>query len=164
MRDYELVGYLNKEEVRGQLLIEGKVKNSPVVIVYDGNLLTYQIKEENSKIKFEDSPEGPLCLIELDVKGSISEYLTEAGTNLTKDGTIEEIKALLAEEMIAQAAVGIQKSKAMNIDFLGIGEAMYRKHPEMWAKYQPRWLETVYQNMPIRVGVTVDIQNTGIEE
>ena len=164
MRDYELVGYLNKEEVRGQLLIEGKVKNSPVVIVYDGNLLTYQIKEENSKIKFEDSPEGPLCLIELDVKGSISEYLTEAGTNLTKDGTIEEIKALLAEEMIAQAAVGIQKSKAMNIDFLGIGEAMYRKHPEMWAKYQPRWLETVYENMPIRVGVTVDIQNTGIEE
>ena len=164
MRDYELIGYLNKEEVRGQLLVEGKVKNSPVVIVYDDNLLTYQIKEETSKIKFEDSPEGPLCLIELDVKGSISEYLTEGGTNLTKDGTIDEIKALLAEEIIAQVGVGINKSKAMNIDFLGIGQAMYRKHPKMWAKYQPNWLEDVYQNMPIRVGVTVDIQNTGIEE
>lgn len=164
MHDYELVGYLNKEEVRGQLLIEGKVKNSPVVIIYQDNLLTYQIKDQTSKIKFEDSEQGPLCRIELNVKGSISEYLTEGGENLTKDGTIDEIKALLADEIKAQVNVGIKKSKAMNMDFLGIGQAMYRKHPKMWLKYQPNWLENVYQNMPIHIGVTVDIQNTGIEE
>lgn len=160
----ELVGYLTKEEVRGQLLVEGKVRNSPVVVVYEDNLLTYQIKDEKSKIKFKDTPEGPTCLIEMDVKGSISEYLTESGTNLTKDGTIEEIKALLAEEIITQVGVGIDKSKEMNIDFLGIGQAMYRKHPKMWAKYKPGWLRETYQNMPISIGVNVDIQNTGIEE
>ena len=160
----ELVGYLTKEEVRGQLLVEGKVRNSPVVVVYEDNLLTYQIKDEKSKIKFKDTPEGPTCLIEMDVKGSISEYLTESGTNLTKDGTIEEIKTLLAEEIITQVGVGIDKSKEMNIDFLGIGQAMYRKHPKMWAKYKPGWLQETYQNMPISIGVNVDIQNTGIEE
>ena len=160
----ELVGYLTKEEVRGQLLVEGKVRNSPVVVVYEDNLLTYQIKDEKSKIKFKDTPEGPTCLIEMDVKGSISEYLTESGTNLTKDGTIEEIKTLLAEEIITQVGVGIDKSKEMNIDFLGIGQAMYRKHPKMWAKYEPGWLRETYQNMPISIGVNVDIQNTGIEE
>lgn len=160
----ELVGYLTKEEVRGQLLVEGKVRNSPVVVVYEDNLLTYQIKDEKSKIKFKDTPEGPTCLIEMDVKGSISEYLTESGTNLTKDGTIEEIKTLLAEEIITQVGVGIDKSKEMNIDFLGIGQAMYRKHPKMWAKYKPGWLRETYQNMPISIGVNVDIQNTGIEE
>lgn len=160
----ELVGYLTKEEVRGQLLVEGKVRNSPVVVVYEDNLLTYQIKDEKSKIKFKDTPEGPTCLIEMDVKGSISEYLTESGTNLTKDGTIEEIKTLLAEEIITQVGVGIDKSKEMNIDFLGIGQAMYRKHPKMWAKYKPGWLIDTYQNMPISIGVNVDIQNTGIEE
>lgn len=160
----ELVGYLTKEEVRGQLLVEGKVRNSPVVVVYEDNLLTYQIKDEKSKIKFKDTSEGPTCLIEMDVKGSISEYLTESGTNLTKDGTIEEIKTLLAEEIITQVGVGIDKSKEMNIDFLGIGQAMYRKHPKMWAKYKPGWLRETYQNMPISIGVNVDIQNTGIEE
>lgn len=160
----ELVGYLTKEEVRGQLLVEGKVRNSPVVVVYEDNLLTYQIKDEKSKIKFKDTPEGPTCLIEMDVKGSISEYLTESGTNLTKDGTIEEIKTLLAEEIITQVGVGIDKSKEMNIDFLGIGQAMYRKHPKMWAKYKSGWLRETYQNMPISIGVNVDIQNTGIEE
>lgn len=160
----ELVGYLTKEEVRGQLLVEGRVRNSPVVVVYEDNLLTYQIKDEKSKIKFKDTPEGPTCLIEMDVKGSISEYLTESGTNLTKDGTIEEIKTLLAEEIITQVGVGIDKSKEMNIDFLGIGQAMYRKHPKMWAKYKPGWLRETYQNMPISIGVNVDIQNTGIEE
>lgn len=160
----ELVGYLTKEEVRGQLLVEGKVRNSPVVVVYEDNLLTYQIKDEKSKIKFKDTPEGPTCLIEMDVKGSISEYLAENGTNLTKDGTIEEIKTLLAEEIITQVGVGIDKSKEMNIDFLGIGQAMYRKHPKMWAKYKPGWLRETYQNMPISIGVNVDIQNTGIEE
>lgn len=160
----ELVGYLTKEEVRGQLLVEGKVRNSPVVVVYEDNLLTYQIKDEKSKIKFKDTPEGPTCLIEMDVKGSISEYLTESGTNLTKDGTIEEIKTLLAEEIITQVGVGIDKSKEMNIDFLGIGQAMYRKHPKMWAKYKQGWLQETYQNMPISIGVNVDIQNTGIEE
>ncbi|MBU3812183.1 MAG: hypothetical protein H9893_11075 [Candidatus Niameybacter stercoravium] len=41
---------------------------------------------------------------------------------------------------------------------------MYRKHPKMWAKYKPGWLRETYQNMPISIGVNVDIQNTGIEE
>lgn len=163
MHNYELVGYLTKEEVRGQLLIEGKVRNSPVVVVYQDNLLTYQIKDEKSKIKFKDTAEGPSCLIEIDVEGNISEYLTENGTSLTKEGAIEEIKTLLAEEVIAQVGEGIAKSKEMNMDFLGIGQAMYRQHPDMWANYKSDWLTKVYQDIPISIGVTIDIQNTGLE-
>lgn len=164
MHNYELVGYLTKEEVRSQLFVEGKIKNSPVLVVYKDNLLTYTIKDEKSKVKFKDTSNGPECLIEIEVDGSISEYLSENGIKLTESGAIDEIKNLLADEIIAQIELGINKSKEMNMDFLGIGQEFYRHRPRVWAKYKSEWLNDVYQNMPITIEVNVDIQNTGIAE
>lgn len=164
IRNYELVGYLTKEEVRSQLFVEGMVKESPVNITYGDNLVTYNIKQENSKVKFNDTPDGPECLIEIKTDGSISEYVSDKGMKLTEDGVIDEIKNLLADEIIAQIKLGIDKSKEMNIDFLGIGKEFYRYHPKLWSKYKAEWLDDVYQNMPISIGVNVDIQSTGLEE
>ena len=162
--NHELVGYLTKEEVRSQLFVEGNIKNSPVIIKYEDNLLTYNIKREKSKVKFKDSSNGPECLIKIQVDGNISEYLSEHGVKLTRDGTIEEVKELIADEIIAQIQIGVNKSKEMNMDFLGIGQEFYRYHPKVWTKYKSEWLNDVYQKMPITIEVNVDIQNTGMEE
>lgn len=164
IHDYELVDYLTKEEVRSQLLVEGQVKNSPVNIQYKDSLVTYNIKQETSKVRFNETPDGLECLIEIKVNGSISEYLSTNGIKLTQEGVIDEIKGLLAEEIIAQVKIGIDKSKEINMDFLGIGQEFYRHHPKLWRKYQPEWLEHVYKDMPISIGVNVDIQSTGLEE
>ncbi|MEG0318440.1 MAG: Ger(x)C family spore germination protein [Niameybacter sp.] len=164
IQNYELVGYLTKEEVRSQLFVEGKIESSPVVVPYSNTLLTYNVKREKSKLKFGDTPEGPWCLIEIEAEGSISEYLSTGDDKLIDHQTIEEVKTLIAEEIVKQVELGIVKSKEMNVDFLGIGEAFYRQKPALWMKYQPTWLATTYQKMPISIGVNVAIQSTGLED
>ncbi|MEG0712401.1 MAG: Ger(x)C family spore germination protein [Niameybacter sp.] len=164
IQNYELVGYLTKEEVRSQLFVEGKIESSPVVVPYSNTLLTYNVKREKSKLKFGDTPEGPWCLIEIEAEGSISEYLSTGDDKLIDHQTIEEVKVLIAEEIVKQVELGIVKSKEMNVDFLGIGEAFYRQKPALWMKYQPTWLATTYQKMPISIGVNVAIQSTGLED
>lgn len=164
IHDYELVGYLTKEEVRSQLYIEGQIKNTPVVISDEGTLLSYTVKRQQSKLKFGETETGPWCLIEIEVEGNISEYLSEEESKLISPEGLEEVKQAIANEIIKQINVGINKSKEMNMDFLGIGEAFYRQHPKMWMKYQPTWLSTSYRNLPISIGVDVSIQSTGISE
>ena len=164
IKDYTLVDYLTKEEVRSQLFIEGKIKNSPVVIAYNDTFLTYNIKREKSKLKFNEGPQGIECLIKIEVEGSISEYLSEGKPKLTKNQTIEEVKNLIAQEIIKQINVGLEKSQAINVDYFGIGRALYRQKPKLWNKYKDSWDTTTYKDIPISIGVDVGIQSTGLEE
>ena len=164
IKDYELVGYLTKEEVRSQLFVEGKIKNSPVVIPYNDTLLTYNIKREKSKFKFNETTEGLECLIKIEVEGNISEYSSVGRAKLVKEETIKEVKNLISKEIIKQIDIGINKSKEMNVDYLGIGQALYRQKPKLWSQYKDTWLTTSYKDMPISIGVDVTIQSTGLEE
>ena len=164
IKDYQLVDYLTKEEVRSQLFVEGKIKNSPVVVPYKDTLLTYNIKREKSKLKFNEGPKGIECLIQIEVEGNISEYLSEGNPKLTQSQTIKEVKNLIAEEIIKQIQIGIDKSKEVNVDYLGIGQALYRQKPKLWNQYKDEWASTTYKDLPISIGVDVAIQSTGLEE
>lgn len=164
IKDHELVDYLTKEEVRSQLFVEGKVKNSPVVVPYNDTLLTYNIKREKSKLKFNEGAQGIECLIQIEVEGNISEYLSEGRPKLTKTETMKEVKNLIAQEIVKQINVGLDKSKEINVDYLGIGQALYRQKPKLWNQYEDSWMTTTYKDMPISIGVDVAVQSTGLEE
>lgn len=164
IKNYTLVDYLTKEEVRSQLFVEGKIKNSPVVIRYNDTYLTYNIKREKSKLKFNQGSQGLECLIQIEVEGNVAEYLSEGRSKLTKTQTIEQVKNLIAQEITTQINVGLEKSKQLNTDYFGIGQALYRQKPKLWNQYKDTWHTTTYQNMPISIGVNVGIQSTGLEE
>lgn len=162
IKDYELVDYITKEEVRGQLIIQGEVKNSPVTVMYENSPITYSIKQEKSKIKFEKTPEGPVCYVEVEAKGDISEYSSETEETIFDTSTIKEIQQIVEDEIVRQAQLAIDKSKELNTDFMQIGLEMYRGHPKWWKEYGPLWDAGIYEEMPIIVDVNVDIENTGI--
>ncbi len=162
IKDYALVGYITKEEVRGQLFVQGKIKNAPVVAYYQGSPISYTIKNQSRDIKFKDTPEGPTCFIGINVKGDITSYSGEE--NLSDTETVEAVRAALAQAVIEQVQVGIQKAKEMNVDFLRLGVEMYRKDTAMWDIYREAWHEDVFQNMPIEIGVRVVVESTGLQE
>ena len=162
IKDYELVDYMTKEEVRGQLLIEGKVKGSPVTILYEESPVTYTIKQEKSKIKFEDTPEGHICHVKIETKGDVSEYSSSNHNDIFDEGNISQIQELIEKEIIRQAELAVTKSKELNTDFLQIGLQMYRTHPKWWDKYSEDWDKGVYERMPILIEVNAIVENTGI--
>jgi Ger(x)C family germination protein len=161
IKDYEFVTWLDKDEVRGELFIEGNIRQVPIVVDYKGEYLTYFIKEQESKLKFKKDGGTWSCDIDVDVKGDITEYLSSEDKNIFNEESIKEITKLLEKEITRQMDVTLEKSKQLGIDFLGVGLEMYRKHPKEWKNYKETWHEGAYKALPIQLNTTVDIQNTG---
>lgn len=164
LENYQLVGWLDKEEVRGATFIEGRIEDVPIVVKYKGEYLTYTIEEETSKIKFNKNANGMVCNILIDTKGSIIEYVSLSDQSIFNEQSIQEITQLIQQEINNQIQVTLNKSKEMNIDFLKIGLEMYRKHPKEWKDYSDNWNNGAYKNFPINVLTNITIKNTGIIE
>ncbi len=158
IKDYSLVDYLDQEVVRGQLFVEGKIKQVPVVVDFKGIPLTYTVKNEKSKISF-DNKEG---LIRIHTIGDITEYLPGVKQGQLTQKELQVVKGLLEAEIQNQVLETIRVSKALNVDFLNIGLEMYRKEPQRWRAYKPLWEKEGYKNFPLRVEAYATIQNTGV--
>jgi Ger(x)C family germination protein len=162
IKDYAFVDYLTKEEVRGQLLIDGEVKMAPIVIEYQNAYLTYMLKSQKSKIRFEQTPYGISAKVEIDAEGNITEYKSMPGEEGFTKQQEEEIKTLLQQEIQRQVQEAIDKSKELEVDFLKIGLEMYRTHPKWWEEYKEGWQEGGYMGVPVSVAAKVEIKNTGV--
>ncbi len=162
IKDYELVTWLDKDVVRGELFAEGVIQRAPVVVDYEGQYLTYIIKDQQSKISFKENQGVWECYIDITAEGDISEYLSSGYKNIFNEESILEITKLLEREIEKQVNVAVDKSKELEVDFLEIGLEMYRKHPKQWKNYKETWDKGSYRDLPVRVGATVNIQNTGV--
>lgn len=162
IKDYEHITWLSGEEVRGKLFIEGEIQHVPIIIGYRDQYLTYMIKEQKSKVSFNEQNGKEECSIDIEVEGDITEYLSSNSKNIFNEQSIVEITGLLENEIEKQIRKTIDKSKELNTDFLGIGLEMYRKHPKRWQVYKERWNNGVYRDLPIHIKTTINIQNTGI--
>lgn len=162
IKNYELVDFIGKDVVRGELFVEGKINQVPIVVEYKGVPLTYVIDKENSKITFNNNGSELVANIEILTEGNITEYISTSTKNIFNMEDINEITTLLQEEIRHQVMVAVNKSKELNTDFLNIGLQMYRKHPKQWQNYAPNWNEQGYKNFPIQVQIIPTIKNTGI--
>lgn len=162
MKDYQLVDFIDKDVVRGQLFVEGKINQVPIVIEYKGIPLTYVIDKERSKITFNNNGQNLVGNIEIITEGNVTEYVSTNTKNIFSMEDIEEITVLLQKEIHHQVMVAVNKSKEVNTDFLNIGLEMYRKHPKQWQSYASTWEQQGYKDFPIQVQITPTIKNTGI--
>ncbi|OOB80174.1 MAG: hypothetical protein BEN19_06345 [Epulopiscium sp. Nuni2H_MBin003] len=162
IKDYKLVDYIDKEIVRGQLIIDGSARNIPVVVEHNDNPLTYLAKRVKTKINFGEINNTMHAIINVNMIGEIAEYTTEFSLNEFNPSNMEEIRKLLSDEVYKQIEMTVNKAHELNTDFLNIGLTMYRKNPDMWEKYKHNWQESAFQNMPVYVNIDIDIENTGI--
>lgn len=164
IKDYELVEWLSKEQVRGQLFVEGKIKEVPLVIQYKGENLTYHIDGEQSRISFKNDNGAWHTQVQIQVRGNITEFVSSKQEELFNESSMKEIGHLIEQEINRQIQESIAYSKEINIDLFNIGLEMYRKHPKQWEQYKDTWTTTGYINMPIETTTTVTIHNTGMLE
>lgn len=167
IKDYKLVDWLSKEQVRGELFINGRIKEVPIVVKYKDENLTYYIDEEKSKISFKQDQEDKETWhaeIEITTRGNITEFVSSQQKELFNESSMKEIGHLIEQEINRQVNESITYSKERNIDMFNIGLEMYRKHPKEWRYYEDTWATTGYINMPIKLITTVTIHNTGMLE
>ncbi len=164
IKDYELITFLDKDVTRGQLLVQGEVKEAPIVIMYHNEYLTYVVKKQKSSMKFKEKDGRMVCEIEVMLKGNIVEYVSDEDRNIFDKGNIQEAEKLLEKEVVAQAQAALNASKAYNIDFLKIGKMFYRKHPKKWQRYKDTWESAGFKEFPVEITAKVDVDGTGVLE
>lgn len=161
IKDYELVGWLNRDEVRGQMFVNGEIKSVPIVVEYQDEPLTYQITHEKSKIKFNEDGGQVQATIVITVDGDITEYVSNMGQIIFNNQQIQEVNQILSKHIKDEIEHTIEISKKMNADFLDIGLEMQRRAVNLWDKCAPTWEESGYINIPINVEVRTVVHNAG---
>lgn len=158
IKDYELVGWLSEDEVRGMSLISGDVEGMPLIVEYKGEYLTYTVRKKESKIEFTDSGHI-IAKINITLKGNITEGLSAMNSTIFQKQDIQVIETALTNKVNERVREVIKKEEEMKTDFLNIGLELFRKKPDLWDKYQD-----AQTNMEILVNTNIIIENTGIIE
>ena len=162
IRDYSLIGWLSKEEVRGKNFVDSEIKDIPIVIENEGEYLSYQLKRENCRILFKDQAGNLRVNLLIETEGDIAEYISNKEKYVFDEGHLAQINDLIEKEIEREVDVAIKKSREINTDFLGIGLQLYRTQPRLWEKYKYIWENGEYNKLSIQVDAQNDIRSTGI--
>lgn len=161
----KMVGWLNGSEARYIGLLKNRTDRGFLVInstVLDQRThITYEVGSNNVKIR--PVVEGEKISMAIDLRMELD--LTEAGL-LKVDFLDPEVIRSLEGEFNQSATKVIEDilyklQREFKTDTLGFGQALKRKHPKLWRKYEPHWDE-IYPNLDVAVKVQGTITFTGL--
>ena len=164
VKDYKLVNWLDKDQVKGELFVEGKINEAPIVVSYRDHDLTYNIDNQNSRICFEEvggNGSKIEAVIKIEVTGGVVEYSLFEGNVIFEENSMKEINELIQKQIEKEVMQTVDYAKGINVDFLNIGLQMYRSKPDIWENYKDGWEQEGFKNIPVRVKSEVVINNTG---
>lgn len=161
IQDYELMGWIDKDTMRGVMLANGNTEEMPLVIENQGDYLTYTIKNIESSINYAE--DGSI-VVDILVDGDITEGLSAMNNKIFYKDDIERFTRLIEEKIGEKVKQGINKEKEMGVDFLGIGIKLYRKYPKKWKVNKGILSKEEIQKLNLITHVRADISNTGIIE
>ncbi|NLO98420.1 MAG: Ger(x)C family spore germination protein [Peptococcaceae bacterium] len=158
-RDDKLVGFLNREETEGFLLISREITRGQMAIAVekDNQMFTYFLSESKSKIKPIVNNGQISYQVTIQTKGGVND---QPGFTLgIKE--IHELEEAVNERLKAKALAAIEKAKEYDSDFLGFAEALHRKKPKVWKTFGPSNWREAFTKADIEVIVKSKIVNTG---
>ncbi|MED4228774.1 Ger(x)C family spore germination protein [Neobacillus cucumis] len=120
--------------------------------------VTWKNVQSRPVIKIINKNEVPTFLLQLDVKGKLSDVSCNMDTS-----TVKAISALEHEAEIdlqKQVHQLIAKTQMKKTDIFGFGEVMYRKQPVLWNTFENNWT-SLYSTVKIETNVRLDLIDVG---
>ncbi|KUO73646.1 MAG: spore gernimation protein GerC [Desulfosporosinus sp. BRH_c37] len=154
----KLVGWLNKEETRGYLLIAQKISKGQMSIPVkkDDKLLSYFMGSSKSKI--ESIVTGDKISYRVTIK-ALGEVAENAGIELGADD-IKEVESAINDQLRELAMLAVDKSKEYDSDFLGFSEKLHRTNLSTWNKLGPDWRDS-FREADVEIVVNAKVLRTG---
>lgn len=161
IKNYQLCGYLDGNEERGSLWIEGDAEGAVLEGTYENINIPMRVIKNSSNISFIERNQNIICNIDIKVKGNIDGFIVD-DIGLFDDKTIEEIEDIF-EEMIKKEVINVieQLQKRYDVDSLDfVGELNKRSH-DIYNNHigNP---EAIFRGMEFNVSVKVDISGIGM--
>lgn len=158
-RGPKLVGWLDKEEARGFLLMTRKLSGTriPIKVTIDRRMLSYFMVGSKNKIESKM----------VDGKLSFKVIIETLGIILENENypvsaeNVKELEQISSEEIKTLSLKTIAKAKEYNSDFLGLMEDLHRHNPAAWQEVASNWRES-FSEAEIEVEVKAKILSGGM--
>ncbi|MCK9860229.1 Ger(x)C family spore germination protein [Paenibacillus sp. ATY16] len=156
----KLVGWLNEGESRGYSFIHNDVHNTVGVLnCPEGGRMTIEVIRSKTTTKARFVNGEPEIHIGIRTEGSIGEVLCKI--DLTQKSSIYELEHKSAEAIRGFVQKTIhQVQEKYKVDIFGFGDVVHRANPSYWKSVENDW-DTVFQKMPVKLDVVVNIRQTG---
>ncbi len=159
----KLSGYLDADQTRGALLIDGRVKNATEVLALEGvGNVTYTIVDSSSKIDVALSNGSPSFFISVSADANVYE-IEQNKTEKLPNSYFEVMQEALQTKLKQLAEESIQKSVLeYKSDIFNFGRILFNKEPEYFKSIEDNWKE-ILQTSKYQVDVKVKIKRIGQE-
>ncbi len=156
-----LVDYLDMEETRGVLWINGQVKDGLVSFSTEdlGNV-TLAVQESDSKIDVQGTEDGPVFSIAVTAKANIQE-INLTSTFYLDDGQIDKLEQGFAEKVSGQMELAINKVlREKQCDVFQFARLLMHKDTDYWQTIQDDWREQL-SKAKVKINVQCEIERMG---
>ncbi len=138
-RQGKAIGTLNPKETRGVLWVKNRMEHG-VIAVNDGNQQqSLDVLSSQCKLKAVGSGK-PVVRLYVEVKAGLKEdsnmLSTQPSTQHEQEvamtNAVEDMESAMNQAIAAEIQLAVQRSQALDSDFLGLGQTIYRQQPGFW--------------------------------
>jgi germination protein, Ger(x)C family len=154
----KLVGWLNREETRGYLLITQKISRGQMSIPVekDGKLFTYFLGSSKSEIESIVTGDKISYRVTIKTQGEIDD---NAGIDLDPEN-IKSVESAIGDRLREFAMTAVDKAKEYDSDFLGFSEKLHQTNLAEWENIGPNWRD-VFRDADVEIVVDAKVVRTG---
>lgn len=163
-RGDRLVGFLDGNDARGFLWIDGRVANGAIIEVpypQEDAVLGMRLKQIKSSVKPILDKNGTHRIevkVAIELEASQLPLAIDISDAITRKDIEERLARQVKQEILKTLRIVQKEFKS---DVYGFGQAFYRRYPAAWERLAPEWNETVFPDLQVDVGVTCKVFLSG---
>ncbi|NMA69705.1 MAG: Ger(x)C family spore germination protein [Desulfitobacterium sp.] len=162
----KLVDTLNDIETKGYLWLNDEVSGRYILIESDKFRVVARVTSSKTKYKVKEMEEGMGITFRIKTQAFLSEVVEKGEGKGIKgikewEDFVKEVEILLREAIQKECEEAVEKSKDIEMDFIGIGRKIEMKNPKYWKEIKDTWPEELV-DFPVEYDIHIDINQTGL--
>ncbi|MFS0788030.1 Ger(x)C family spore germination protein [Shouchella sp. 1P09AA] len=156
----KLVGWLNTDDSKGLDYLTQDISDSVGSFTCPGGgQIALEVRDVHRELETEIIQDIPKAFYQFEVEATISEVDCES-LDLAMPSSYQKVEQLASEEFTKTLYSTIDKTKEWKTDVLGIGQNIYRTHPDYWEANRDQW-DTLYPQVDIDIEIAIHITDSG---
>jgi len=158
----KMIGWLDGHESRGANFARTRGQHAPISVQSPaGGLVSIHVAQVESTVTPRYMNEDVSVLIKVKVEGHVQGQTGleegQAGVNFANPESLRDLRSCLAQCVREDIEHALAKSREYRSDFIGLGNAVYRRLPRVWkAGIGGRWYELLpYVQVQVEVEATL---------
>jgi len=156
----KLIGFLDNDESRFLLFINGKIKGGILLANVDSNENNISLEISHSETKITPVISNDQVTMKIDIKVKVAMGEDNTGGDKLNKTAIQDIQKSAEKQLVAGVKGIIEKvEKEYDSDIFGFGTSVFQSNPGFWKKIEPDW-DKIFSTLKCQISAQIKIENT----